>query len=88
MMQQVVTQQPEQPQGRTVDHWRLLDTVYHVQEVEKPYEPEPYRGIADAELMYRLQWTRVKYEAVRDQLLGEPDQVLIHTPSGGLALTW
>jgi len=44
--------------------------------------------IVDAELMYRLKWTRVKYEAVRDQLLGEPDPVLIHTPSGGLAVTW
>lgn len=88
MMQQQTHVELETQQGGSRDHWRLLETLFDLQEVLKPYHPEPYRGIADGELMYRLRWSRAMFEAVRDQLLEEPDPVLIRTPSGGLALTW
>lgn len=88
MMQQQTHVEQETQQGRSLDKWRLLETLFGLQEVSKPYHPEPYRGIADCELMYRLGWGSTRFEAVRDQLLKEQHPALIRTPSGGLALTW
>ena len=89
MSQQVLIRDPPaeaQAIGRTLDGWALLCMIHYIQEVEKPYEPGPYRGIADGELMYRLGWSRIKFEAVLHQ--SEDDPRLIKTPSGGYALTW
>ena len=85
MIQPALTQ-AEVAEPKVSDVKRLLMALFDLQEVSRPYEPEPYRGIADGELMYRLGWSRIKFEAVLHQI--EDDSRLIRTPSGGYALTW
>ena len=85
MSQQVLTQ-AEVAEPKVSDVKRLLMTLHDLQEVSRPYEPEPYRGIAEGELMYRLSWTRSRFDEALRQ--AEADPSLIKTPSGGYALTW
>jgi hypothetical protein len=64
----------------------FFEVLFDLQEVSRPYEPMPYRGIAEGELRYRLSWTRSRFDEALRQ--AEADPSLIKTPSGGIALTW
>jgi len=85
MTQQTLTRaQAEEP--KIPDKIQLLEALYDLQEVSRPYMPEPFRGIAEEELMYRLKWSQPRFEAALLQAKEDPS--LIRTPSGGIALTW
>jgi hypothetical protein len=85
MIQPALTQaEVAEPKVSDVD--LFFEVLFDLQEVSRPYEPEPYHGIAKEELMYRLSWTRSRFEAVLRQ--GDADPSLIKTPSGGYALSW
>lgn len=82
-MSQTMLTQAEQ---KISDVKQLLMTLFDLQEVSRPYEPMPYQGIAKEELMYRLEWTRTRFDEALRQ--AEADPSVIKTPSGGYALTW
>ncbi|MBE0633114.1 hypothetical protein IH574_00965 [Candidatus Bathyarchaeota archaeon] len=85
MIQPALTQaEVAEPKVSDVD--LFLEVLFDLQEVSRPYEPMPYRGIADAELMYRLKWSKLRFDEALRQ--AEADPSLIKTPSGGYALSW
>ena len=85
MIQPALTQ-AEVLEPKVSDVYLFFEVLFDLQEVSRPYEPEPYRGIAEGELMYRLKWTRSRFDEALRQ--AEADPSLIKTPSGGYALTW